>query len=82
MSEQEFLKKAFRPFAPIDYYSKKVKNIDGQFGATVECLLLAVDFDERLLQLIPIINSYYNEESFWARCEHCEFSRPKLKLQK
>lgn len=80
MTEDRFLKTRFKPFSFIDYKSERVKNIDGGFGAIVECLLLAVDFDERLLKLQPVPDSYYEEEIFWARCEHCEVSRPKLKI--
>ncbi len=82
MSEQEFLKKSFKPFSLVLYTNDRLKNIDNEYGATIECFLLAVDFDERLFKLIPLPQSWYDEKEFWARCEHCEISRPKLKILK
>lgn len=74
MTEQEFLKKRFKPFEQIDCKNSKDK--------VVECMLLAVDFEQRLFHLSPFPNDYYEEKSFWARCDYCNRPRPKLKVVK
>lgn len=81
MSEEEFLKKKWKPFQLIDFKSERIKNIDGGYGAIVPCILLAIDFDERLLKIIPIPEGYYEEKEFWSRCEHCEIPKPPVKMK-
>lgn len=80
MTPEDFLKKKWKPYQEIDFKSSRIQNIDGQLGAIIPCMLLAVDFDEQLLKIIPFPGGYYEEKEFWARCEHCEISRPKLKV--
>jgi len=43
----------------------------------IQCMLLAVDFDERIFKLMPFPNDHAEEEPFWARCEHVKRPRPK-----
>ena len=79
MTEQEFLKKRFKPFSLIDYKNQDYENIDGQKGVEWDGILLAIDFEERLLKIVPIPNDFYEEKEVWVRCENCEISRPKPK---
>jgi hypothetical protein len=37
----------------------------------IECMLLAIDFDEGLFKLIPFPNDDYRELEFWVRYDHC-----------
>jgi len=74
MTEQEFLKKRFKSFERI--------NCKNSRDTVVECMLIGVDFEQRLFKLEPFPNDYYEEKSFWARCDYCERPRPKLKLAK
>lgn len=74
MTEQEFLKKRFKPFEIIEYGNERTK--------MVSCILLGVNFEERLFHLSPIPEDYYEKDSFWVRCENCQRPRPKLKVVK
>ena len=82
MTESKFLEKKFVAFEQIDYHSSRSFNIDGERGAIIPCILLAIDYDERLLKLVPVPDGVYEEKPFWVRCDNCEISRPKLKAVK
>lgn len=73
MNEDYFLKTKFKPFEIFEFHHK---------GNVVDCILLCVDFDQRLMKLIPIPNSYLIEQDFWCRCEYLERPRPQPKLLK
>lgn len=73
MNEDVFLKRSFKPFMAIDLIHE---------SEVIECILIKIDFDERLLKLRILPNNIIHEDDIWVRCEHCEFSRPKLKQVK
>jgi hypothetical protein len=78
MTEDKFLKTRFKGFQIITYHNERDLNIDGQPGQIMECMILAVDFDERLLKIMPIPNDVYEEKEFWCRCEHCEIFKEEV----
>ena len=71
MTEDEFLKKRFKPFEIMIYKSEHLEE--------VECILLGIDFEERLFRLIPISEGHFEEDEFWANCDHCKRPFHKLK---
>ncbi len=82
MSEDEFLKKSWKSFMEVEYVNPRGRNIDGGEGLLHPCMVIAVDFNERLLLLEPFPNDLYklNEDvSFWVRCENVQMPKPKLK---
>jgi len=79
MTEQEFLKKRFKPFEIIEYQHSYVNEKN---EIIIDCILIGVNFEERLFHLAPIPKDYYEKESFWVRCEHCQRPIPKLKVVK
>lgn len=83
MTEEEFVKKKFSAYQEINFEGRRVTNIDGGIGAIIPCMVLAVDFDERLLKIIPYPDGDYEaKEGFWVRCEHIEIPKPRLKVTK
>lgn len=82
MTEQEFSEKQFKAFDAIDYHSSRSFNIDGERGAIIPCILLAIDFEEMLFKLVPIPDGVYEEKPFWVRIENCKMARHKLKAIK
>lgn len=73
MTEKEFLKKRWVSYELIEYH--------GRHGV-IDCILLAVDFDERLFKLDPIDKELYEDKSFWCRVDNYKRPNPKLKKVK
>jgi hypothetical protein len=73
MTEETFLKRSYKPFQAMDYIYR---------GRTISCMVLAVDFDERLLKLQSFPINGVEETEFWARCEHCELPLRGMKIVK
>lgn len=76
MTREELMKKRWSAYEQINYSPKR------KDGVTFECMLLAVDFENELMQLEPIDKELYEDNSFWARCEYCERPTPKMKIVK
>jgi hypothetical protein len=73
MTEKEFFKRSYRPYQIMNY-------IHG--NNIIECMIIAVDFDERLFKLKNFRSMFWNETEFWVRCEHCQLPERKLKIVK
>lgn len=66
MTEEVFLKSKFTPYMAIDHiYSRRGVGLE-----KVECMLISIDFEERLLKLVPFDLETYENNEFWVRCEH------------
>jgi hypothetical protein len=76
MEREEFIKKRWQGYEIILYMPKRKDGIE------VECMLLAVDFENELFQLEPIDKDIYEDEVFWARVEYCKRPPHKLKVVK
>lgn len=74
MTRDYFLKRHWKGYEIINYGPKR------KDGIKIECLLLAVDFENELFQLEPIDKEIYEDKQFWARVEYCE--RPNLRIIK
>ena len=89
MTEDQFLKMPFKPFMEVDYMSRYLPtktgdppyNLPDKTRERTSCLVLAVDFEEKLfyLWLVPVDAE---KEPFWARCEHVELPVNKPKIVK
>lgn len=73
MTEKEFTTKRFR-------HSELLIFNNGHLPP-VECLLTGIDFEKKLIQLIPIDFNYEPEE-FWSKIDYVYFPLPKLKIAK
>lgn len=79
MTLEEFEKKRFTGYEIIECYPKGLEERDWM----VECMLLAVDFEQKLFRLQPFgDNPIYEEKPFWARVEYCKRPSPKLRVSK
>jgi len=76
VTSTEFAKRKWQHSELIVFTHPRFNNV------TVECMLIAVDFDQELLKLEPMDKSIYEEIPFWSRIEYCECPRPKLKIVK
>lgn len=76
MTQEEFAKKRWQHSEIIEFrpYRKQ--------GLVIECMLLAVDFENGLFKLEPFDREVYEDKSFWARVENCSRPAPKLKVSK
>ncbi len=84
MDRARLVKLKFRGYQQIDWTSPTAKY-------TIECMLVAVDFDKEAFQLRPfpaqeITNESgekwtVNEEDFWASINNCDLPKPKSKLK-
>lgn len=80
---EDFVKRKFGAYQEINFESKRILNKDGEMGAIIPCMVLAVDFDERLLKIMSYPDGDYEaKEGFWVRCEHIHIPKPKLKVTK
>lgn len=75
MTQEEFAKKRWQHSEAIEYSHPRSSRI-------VECMLLAIDFENGLLKLEPFDKEIYEDKSFWARVENCKRPAPKLKVSK
>ena len=73
MTEEDFAKKRFRHSEEIIYTCPYRK-------VETPCMLMAVDFIEGVMKLIPFDTENYADEPFTARIENCK--RPYHKLKK
>lgn len=76
MTREELIKKRWRAYEQINYMPKR------KDGFTIECVLIAIDFDNELFMLEPIDKEVYEDKTFWARVEYCKRPAAKLKLIK
>lgn len=77
MTKDEFVKKRFQHSEEIIYNrpeSRLYKTI------IISCMLVAIDFEQDLLKLIPFPSEKYEEDPFWVRIEYCEKAPRKLKI--
>jgi len=80
MTKQEFDKKRFTGFENI-LFSMLIDEVTDDDMAN--CMLIGIDFEQRLIHLRLITSNHYDEEQeFWARCEYCKRPAPKLKAVK
>ena len=73
MERDKFIKMKFKAFMAIDFFNKRDNNI-------VECILLAVDFEQELFTLEAVDKETYYSKPFDVRREYCELPKPKLKI--
>ena len=76
MTREELVKKRWQGYERIDYIPKRKE------GYVIECMLLAIDFDNELFMLEPIDKEIYEDNTFWARVEYCKRPAPKLRVAK
>lgn len=76
MTLEEFEKKRFIGYEEIECYPKSFDDY------CIPCMLLAVDFEQKLFRLLPIDTEMYEDKPFWARPEYCKRPNPRLKLLK
>jgi hypothetical protein len=82
MTEEEFFKRSYRAFMPIDYHNPRMKNVDGGEGVIIPCLLIEVNFDNHQFKL-QVIGSFNHEQTdFYCSIKNCEFLARKLKVSK
>jgi hypothetical protein len=73
MTEDVFLKHSYRPYQIMNFiHNEKI----------IECMVISIDFDERLFKLQSIETYEITGAEFWVRCEHCELPRKKLHIKK
>ena len=84
MSEADFYKKRWKACETIEYYAPHIRNVDGEMGQWIVCLLIQVDFDNCNFRLAIMPDEYgdYYEDAFWAHCNNCRRPSPKPKLVK
>ena len=75
MRREEFIEKRWTAFELIEYRSPRKNDTD----FVVECMLIAIDFENELFKLEPIDKEIYEDNQFWARVEYCKRPHPKLK---
>lgn len=76
MTENQFIKYSFKHSEIIEFTQPE---IPGYKSNKVDCLLLGVDFEQKLFKLLPI-NSEDADDFFWSRIEYCH--KPKFKIKK
>lgn len=77
MTDTEFDKKRFTALETILFSLKCGEVSDEEMSC---CLLIGIDFEQRLFKLRMIASEYYEEEQeFWERCEYCKRPAPRLK---
>ena len=83
MTEEKFLRSSFKSYQILTYQNDRERNRDGELGVILECMLLAVDFDNKVFKIIPIPNQVYEENEFWTSYENCEIfkEKPELKIK-
>lgn len=79
MDEDKFIKKRWKGYEEVEYHNERQKNVDGGFGIILPCMVVSVDFDERLLKLQPFPNELYEDKDFWAHCSHIELPKKEEK---
>lgn len=81
MTEQQFISRKWKSFQEVIYANKRMRNIDEGSGVEIPCLIVAIDFDDQLIKILPAKNDYYNDvDPFWVRYEDIEIPKPKLKI--
>jgi len=76
MTLEEFRKKRWMHSELIEFRPHRME------GVVIECMLLAVDFEQYLFKLEPFDKEIYETKSFWCRVEYCKRPAPKLKIKK
>lgn len=71
MTEDQFHKTNFKSYKAIDYTISRLNHGIKK----ISCMLLAVDFENRLLKLVPFDADEYRNEEFWAHADHCEVDK-------
>jgi len=46
------------------------------------CMLMAVDFDNDVVKLLPFPNSYYEEKEFWVSIDYFDLPKKRLRVSK
>jgi hypothetical protein len=57
----------------IDYKNPRMEE-------SIQCMLVGVDFDMEVFILFPVDGDNYDTDNFQASIQHCELSRPDLKV--
>jgi hypothetical protein len=73
MTLDEFRSKKWQHSEPIDFiYNDKI----------IECILLAIDFEQELFKIVAIDKDVWHDIPFWVRVEYCRRPFAKLKVKK
>lgn len=73
MTEKDFLRLKFKAFEGITFKSEHIKAVD--------CMLLAVNFENRSFQIIPFPSSDCMEpDPVWVHIDYCVRTIPKLRV--
>jgi hypothetical protein len=73
MTKDTFLKRSYRPYQQMNFIKR---------GVIIECMVLAVDFDEGIIKLESFETDEIKQAEFWAHHDHCELPERKLKITK
>lgn len=78
MTRERFLSLRFRPFMELDFITKR-----GVHEETfIPVMLLAIDWDNDVLKVVPFPRTNLEEIEFWTSIDHIESPKPKLKITK
>ena len=59
MSNEEFFKYHWKAYETVEYRHDRT-------DTTVQCAVLAIDFDAHTMKIVPVANIGYEEKEFWC----------------
>jgi hypothetical protein len=88
MTEEQFNNKSFKSHMVVIYKYAQIPLNNGKFGYNqfskkedCECLLIGIDFENKLFKLWVVPDSKdYEGREFWAYCTYVELPKKKMKL--
>lgn len=75
MDRERFMKLSFKGYMTLHYCNARLV-------LPVECLLLAVDFDNNTVKIIPSADCGFEEKEFWCSIDYIELPPKRLKVVK
>lgn len=76
MERDTFIKRHFKAYQRLDYINPNYPI------HLVECILIAVNFDDYVIKLRPIISIEVEEKDFWCSIDDIEFPKKKMSILK
>lgn len=72
MERDTFIKRHFKAYQRLDYINPNYPI------PLVECILIAVNFDDDVIKLRPITSVEVEEKDFWCSIDYIEFPKKKM----
>ncbi len=71
MERDKMIKRRWKAFEPITFKAPRM-------GEGVDCLLIAINFDDETMVLQPL-GEQYNNDDFYANIKYCELTPLKMR---